>query len=109
MKKNLGKVGTELSKLIPAWAVAKKRGCSCKDMARKMDTWGIDLCVQRRELIIKHLVGQSDLLIPMLKAVPDSMKKVVATQLLGRSVKAARIALALEEDEAKIKEDSNNP
>ena len=80
------KVGTELSKLIPDWAVQFKDGCGCKDMVRHMDKWGIDGCIEKKDLIVAHLLSQSDRLIPALKILPESVKKMGALKLLKRAI-----------------------
>ena len=80
------KVGSEMAKLIPAWAVKVGAGCRCKDFAAKMDKWGVEGCQRRRGVIVAHLLGQSEHLIPMLRAVPESMKRVVASRLLNTAI-----------------------
>jgi len=84
------KVGTELSKLIPDWAIQFNGRCKCKDMAHKMDQWGAAGCEKRRHMIVAHLMAQSDHLIPAFKLVPSAVKKVVATRLLNKAIRAAR-------------------
>lgn len=84
------KVGTELAKLIPEWAVQFKGGCGCKDMAKKMDRMGADECYARRGEIVAHLLSQSDHLIPAFRLVPNSMKKVVAGRLLNKAIRNAK-------------------
>ena len=83
-------VGTELSKLIPDWAVQFKGGCGCKDMAKKMDKWGPDGCEEKEDLIVKHLMTQSDKLIPAFRMIPGPMRKLTATHLLKYAIKKAR-------------------
>ena len=84
------KVGTELAKLIPEWAVQFKGGCGCKDMAKKMDRMGADECYARRGEIVAHLLSQSEHLIPAFKFVPSPVKKVVAERLLNKAIRNAR-------------------
>lgn len=86
------KVGTELAAMIPDWAVQFKGGCGCKDVAKKMDQWGVEGCEERREQIVAHLLSQSDRLIPAFKLVPSSMKKVVAERMLNKAIRKAREA-----------------
>ena len=88
MKK--AKVGTELTGLIPDWAVQFKRGCSCRDMAKKMDHWGLDGCEARRQQIVTHLTSQSDMLVPVLRGLPVALKRVGANNLLNRAMKRAK-------------------
>ena len=87
-------VGTELSKIIPRWAVNNKKGCSCKDWAKKMDKWGIEGCEARRGPIVQHLVNQSDKLIPAFRAasglLPVALKRKAAEKLLNLAIKNAR-------------------
>ncbi len=85
-----GGVGTELSKLIPDWAVQFKDGCGCKDVAKKMDDRGVDLCELNRGQIVAHLLSQSDRLIPAFKLVPDALKKVAAERMLNKAIKNAK-------------------
>lgn len=85
-----GKVGTELAKLIPDWAIQFKDGCGCKDMQIKMDRWGIAGCEAHRYEIVTHLLSQSDMLVPVLRAVPIGMRKVAAERLLNKAIKNAR-------------------
>ena len=83
-------VGTELSKLIPEWAVQFKDGCGCKDVAKKMDDRGVSWCELNKSSIVAHLMAQSDHLIPAFGLVPDAVKKVVATRLLNKAIRAAK-------------------
>ena len=79
-------VGTELSKIIPDWAVQFEGECGCKDLATKMDKWGIEGCRQRADDIVAHLVAQDDHLIPVFKVVPKKMKEITARCLLNRAM-----------------------
>ena len=83
-------VGTELSKLIPDWAVQFKGGCGCKDMAKKMDDRGVEWCELNKNAIVAHLMSQSDHLIPAFKLVPDALKKVAAERMLNKAIRAAK-------------------
>ena len=82
-------VGTELAKLIPDWAVQFKGGCGCKDMAAKMDRWGVSGCIERSDQIIAHLLSQGEHLVPVLRMVPAPMKRVAAKRLLNRAISNA--------------------
>ena len=82
-------VGCQLARLIPGWAVQFKKGCGCKDMAKKMDAWGKAGCERHRSYIVSHLVGQSDMLIPVFKVVPKNLRKVAAERLLSAAIKRA--------------------
>jgi hypothetical protein len=83
-------VGTELSKLIPEWAVSNSKKCKCRDFAAKMDRWGVEGCIARKDQIVAHLIAQDDHLIPMLKMIPDSVKRVAACRILGKAIRNAQ-------------------
>ena len=83
-------VGTELSKLIPEWAVSNTKKCKCRDFAAKMDRWGVEGCIARRDQIIAHLLSQQEHLVPALKLVPESLKRVVAGRLVTTAIRNAR-------------------
>jgi hypothetical protein len=84
------KVGTELSKLIPDWAVQFKAGCGCKNMVNHMDKWGVEGCIKNKNFILAHLMSQSDRLIPVFRMVPDSIKKIGAQKLLKKAIMNAK-------------------
>lgn len=88
------KVGTELSKLIPDWAVQFKGRCGCNDMQKKMDRWGLAGCEANRKAIVNHLTQQSDKLIPAFRIasglVPEAAKRVLATKLLNKAMRNAK-------------------
>lgn len=87
-------VGTELSKLIPDWAVQFEGRCGCRDMARKMDRWGLAGCEANRKAIVDHLIQQSDKLIPAFRVasgmLPEAAKRVLATRLLNKAMRNAK-------------------
>ena len=85
-------VGTELSKLIPNWAVDKKSACGCSDIAAKMDMYGVNWCEDNKDTIVAHLMSQSDHLIPIFKIVPLKMKKRVAMRLVDKAIENAKRA-----------------
>jgi len=88
-------VGTELSKLIPDWAVQFEGGCGCKDMAEKMDRWGLAGCEARRRQIVQHLTSQSDKLIPAFRVasglLPEAVRRVAANKLLNMAMRNAKV------------------
>jgi hypothetical protein len=86
------KVGTELGKLIPAWAVKSGAKCACKDVAAKMDKMGVSGCIKHKDWIIAHLLAQDEHLIPALKFVPETLKRASASVLLGKAIRNARNA-----------------
>lgn len=83
-------VGTELSKLIPDWALQFKGGCSCRDTAKKWDTYGIPWCERNREALINHLMSQEKHLSSVFKLVPETLKRIAAGKLIDRAIKAAK-------------------
>lgn len=48
-------VGTKLHEILAECGVKPPGGCKCREMAGKMDTWGIDGCQQHRTEILTHL------------------------------------------------------
>lgn len=87
-----GGPGTELSKLIPDWAIQFEKGCSCRDIARKMDRWGPSGCRSNEEYLVNHLAKQSDKLIPSLQKVPAPLRRVVARRLLRIAIRRSERA-----------------
>ena len=84
--------GTALASLIPDWAVDVKKGCKCRDMAAKMDKWGVQGCLLHREHIINHLVTESAVnLIPVLKLAPASLRKAGANLLFDKAIRLANL------------------
>ena len=83
-------VGTELSKMIPDWAVADKKGCKCKSMAAKWDKYGIDWCERNVNLMVAHLLGESERLIPAMHKMPESLKRLAAMQMIKAAIKRAK-------------------
>lgn len=79
-------VGTELGKLIPAWATNAGKGCKCSDFSLRMDRWGVSGCMTRSEVIIKHLMSQDEHLVPILRLLPVMVKKATAGQLLNKAI-----------------------
>lgn len=85
-------VGTELSKLIPDWAIKNKSACGCSDMAAIMDQRGVAWCEDNKNTIVAHLMSQSEHLIPAFRVVPSAMKKAVAEKLVNKAIENARKA-----------------
>ena len=75
-----------MAKLIPEWAVKTGAGCRCKDFAAKMDKWGIEGCQRRRGVIVAHLLGQAEHLIPLLKRMPTFAMKVAVSHTLRSAI-----------------------
>lgn len=56
-------VGTALaSKIEGLIGVQAGSGCNCKDLAEKMDSWGVSGCEKRRTIIVDALVNNRDIL-----------------------------------------------
>jgi hypothetical protein len=79
--------GSALEHIIPHWVVAKGGGCGCKDYAKKMNIWGTEGCKQRRQDIVSHLLGQEEVLMPILKLIPNIGKEVIARSLVDRAIR----------------------
>lgn len=55
-------VGEAMKRRIESIVKVKTgRGCGCNTLANDMDSWGIDGCLLRREVIVEHLVSNKDL------------------------------------------------
>lgn len=83
------KVPDSLLSLVP------KATCGCSDYKKKMNTWGIDGCLQRKREIVKHLVSQSEKMGAMVSVVPKSFREKMAEKMFDRA-----IAIAVEQSEA---------
>lgn len=86
-RKPVEAVGSELAKLIPAWATSDTSGCSCKSWVKKMDRWGVSGCEANRDAIVNHLVKQKKYLVGPLRLVPDAVAKAGATKLLDKAIR----------------------
>lgn len=89
-RKPVGAVGSELAKLIPAWATSDTSGCGCKSWIKKMDRWGISGCEANEEQIIEHLVGQKRYLTPPLNMMPVAVARAGAKALLAKAIKMSQ-------------------
>jgi hypothetical protein len=85
-----GKPGTELAKLIPKWAATQTSACTCSNMQKKMDARGVNWCDGNRDTIVKHLMSQSEHLIPILQKVPEKFKRKIASRLVAKAIENAR-------------------
>lgn len=83
-------VGTELSKLIPDWAVSDKKGCKCKSMAAKWDKYGVAWCERNKTVIVNHLMSQVDRLNSVLKMLPKAAHEKGTEILVNKAIKNAR-------------------
>lgn len=83
IKKNRELVGTHLKKRIDGLIKIKTgKGCGCNNLANDMDNWGIDGCLQRKDLIVDHLVNNRSILIEALKEVDgDFIKSTLGSVL----------------------------
>ncbi len=87
-------VGSNLARKIPAWAVATKKGCKCRDYECKMNRWGPDKCEEQLNLIVTHLMQQSDRLIPMFKLIPKPAHRALASAMVKFAISEERAKLA---------------
>lgn len=78
--------GTELSLLLPKQL--ERKGCSCKDYAKKMNRWGVEGCRQRFDSIAQHLTTKAEAS-PLLGWVPSGATRVVAKKLLTIAIERA--------------------
>lgn len=53
-------VGTKLAEVIGECGIVQQEGCSCKNMQKQMDNWGIAGCKQNRPTIINHLAQATE-------------------------------------------------
>lgn len=87
-----GGPGTELKKMIPDFF--EHKGCSCKEYAAKMDSWGVAGCESRFNEIVQHLVEESEKLGHGLgiaaKVVPVSIRRAAAGKLVAKAIEKAR-------------------
>ena len=86
-----GKVGTELAKIIPR-IFRQNDKCECKEYANRMDSWGIDGCIARRQEIIQTLVRRANRRW-FLRLFPDATKEAKATEWLDQAIANAQLAL----------------
>jgi hypothetical protein len=82
----INKPGSALEFLIPDWVVQFKKGCGCKDYRKKMDKWGTQGCIAKEDEIVRHLMKQSDNLIPVFRGLPHSFRKAAAKRLLAKAI-----------------------
>ena len=95
-------VGAALAKRIEGLLGVKAgKGCNCKDLATKMDAWGLAGCernrrdivtalVNNREILVKALSGQSFFLNFVFSNVPDVLLDRGANWLLDRALDDVR-------------------
>lgn len=95
-------VGTALANRIEGLIGIKAgEGCNCKDLAAKMDAWGVVGCEKERSTIIAALVANRDILVDALrktswllafgaKHAPDKVLQTGASWLLDEAIKDAR-------------------
>jgi hypothetical protein len=50
-----GEPGTKLAIILSIINFNKSEGCNCDEMILKMNAWGPEGCIQRREEIVSHL------------------------------------------------------
>lgn len=87
-RQTVEKVGSELKKLIPS--VFENAGCGCCAYAMKMDVWGIEGCLERREEIIERLVSQAAK--TPVGLLPTSLTRLAANKLFDKAIARVRRA-----------------
>ena len=85
------KPGSALESLIPDWAVQFKTGCKCKDMRNKMDKWQVKGCEAREDMIVAHLMAQSDKLIAVFRGIPTPLRRMAAKRLFRKAIELSKI------------------
>ncbi len=85
------KPGSALESLIPDWAVQFKTGCKCKDMRDKMDKWRTSGCEVREDMIVAHLMAQSDKLIAVFRGIPTPLRRMAAKRLFRKAIELSKI------------------
>lgn len=83
------KVGTALKGLIPEWLASGSDCQTCKQMAEKMDGWGVDGCKGRRAEIVDHLVAQSREIGVVRWTVPERIIRRYASDMLDHAIQLA--------------------
>ena len=83
-------VGNCLAKLIPEWAVGSKKGCKCKDIQDKLNSWGTKGCEDNIEWIVTKMVGQKKYLRGALKMVPDGVAEGGVRWLVAKAIKMSK-------------------
>jgi hypothetical protein len=78
--------GTELALLLPKQL--ERKGCACKDYAKKMNRWGAEGCRQRFDSIVQHLITKAEAS-PLLGWVPSVATRKVAKKLLTVAIERA--------------------
>lgn len=85
------KPGSALESLIPGWAVQFKTGCKCKDYRDKMDRWQTRGCEAREDMIVAHLMAQSDKLIAVFRGIPTPLRRMAAKRLFRKAIELSKI------------------
>ena len=85
------KPGSALESLIPGWAVQFKTGCKCKDYRDKMDKWQVKGCEAREDMIVAHLMSQSDKLIAVFRGIPTPLRRMAAKRLFRKAIELSKI------------------
>jgi len=92
VKPPVATVGTSLSKVIEKaipkslLSLVPKATCGCADYEKKMNQWGLELCISKEAEILDHLVKQSDNMGFMVKTVPKMVRRKAAKKLYDRAI-----------------------
>jgi hypothetical protein len=76
-----GQVGTALKRIFQGIGINPKAKCNCSNLAKKMDGWGIQGCIERRTRIVN--------------ALKDSQKKWSWSEQFAAAIKVASSSLLL--------------
>lgn len=86
-----GKVGTELTAIIPR--IFKSKECNCEGYAIAMDSWGLHGCIDRYEEIVSHLVDKSNRRW-FARLFPESTREAKAREWLDLAIERTREKLS---------------
>jgi len=56
----VGKPGSALKRIMASVGISEPSSCYCQQYAKKMDIWGRDGCIERRNDIVEYLKSQSN-------------------------------------------------
>lgn len=89
-------VGTILEEVISSkipdslLSLVPKSTCGCSDYKKKMNIWGIDGCIERKDMILNHLLAQSAKMGVISTAIPRTVRRKIAEKLFNRAIDISR-------------------
>lgn len=75
--------GTELKKILKRFGIIAKPNCSCNKRANEMDEWGVELTIQRKDLVLSWLEEEA-------KKRKLPFFKTVGTMIINQAIKRAK-------------------